>query len=89
LKLISAALAGYGKRNDPNVKTWQGLCRTLSKEMKELYLRALFLYFASGDWSDVLAEKDLNLGDRLAVSLRFLEDDEVCANFLSFHAQNC
>jgi hypothetical protein len=37
----------------------------------------MFSYIASGNWLDVLQEKELSLQDRIGIALRFLDDEEV------------
>ncbi|CAG8486695.1 1716_t:CDS:10 [Ambispora gerdemannii] len=83
LKLVSAALAGYAIHNQdesyqPN-SLWREMCRNLSLEMREPYLRAMFSYIASGHWFDVLQEEKLSLGDRIGIALRFLNDSQLDA----------
>ncbi|KAJ2957296.1 hypothetical protein NQZ79_g6987 [Umbelopsis isabellina] len=77
-KLMSAVLAGYqANRNSVNT-TWQELCQSLSDDMDgRPYLKAIFAYIASNDWSVILKMKELPLSERMAVALRILEDDEL------------
>jgi hypothetical protein len=75
-RLISTVLAGY-HRDASTTNTWRELCKALSVDLKGPYLRAIFAYIASGEWSSVLAITDLPFRDRLGVALRFLDDDEV------------
>ncbi|RIA86881.1 hypothetical protein C1645_778580 [Glomus cerebriforme] len=81
LKLVSAALAGYAINNHDTASQanslWNKMCRNLSHEMRDPYLRAMFSYIASGDWLDVLQEKELSLQDRIGIALRFLDDEEL------------
>lgn len=49
----------------------------MSTDLDDPFLRAIFAYLASGEWSDVLDEEALPLRDRVGVALRFLPDDEV------------
>jgi hypothetical protein len=75
---MSAVLAGYqANRNSINT-TWQELCQSLSDDMVgRPYLKAIFAYIASNNWSVILNMKELPLSERMAVALRILEDDEV------------
>ncbi|RKP10789.1 WD40-repeat-containing domain protein, partial [Thamnocephalis sphaerospora] len=73
-RLISTVLAGYNRDTASN--TWRDLCKSLSADLDGPYLRAIFGYIASGEWSSVLAITDLPFRDRLGVALRFLSDDE-------------
>ncbi|RKP27136.1 WD40-repeat-containing domain protein, partial [Syncephalis pseudoplumigaleata] len=75
-RLISTVLAGY-HRDASTTNTWRELCKSLSADLKGPYLRAIFAYIASGEWSSVLAIGDLPFRDRLGVALRFLDDEEV------------
>jgi hypothetical protein len=81
LKLVSTALAGYIVSNHDTSSQanslWSKMCRNLSLEMRDPYLRAMFSYIASGNWLDVLQEKELSLQDRIGIALRFLDDEEV------------
>lgn len=64
-----------GQPRDP---IFDQVCRQLSDERtSEPYLRAIFAYCATGDWHEVIDETGLPLKDRLAVGLRFLNDDEI------------
>jgi hypothetical protein len=38
----------------------------------------MFAFFATSDWRELVDETGLPLKDRVAVSLRFLSDSEVC-----------
>ena len=75
-RLISTVLAGY-HRDSAATNTWRELCKSLSVDLKGPYLRAIFAYIASGEWSSVLSIADLPFRDRLGVALRFLNDEEV------------
>ncbi|GBB83809.1 hypothetical protein RclHR1_10480001 [Rhizophagus clarus] len=81
LKLVSTALAGYAvSSHDISSQAnslWNKMCRSLSLEMRDPYLRAMFSYIASGNWLDVLQEKELSLQDRIGIALRFLDDEEL------------
>ncbi|ORX91418.1 hypothetical protein K493DRAFT_339376, partial [Basidiobolus meristosporus CBS 931.73] len=77
LKLISTALAGHSNKEGRSSTIWQDLCRTLSLELSDPYLRAIFGYISSGDWKVVLEHEELPLRDRLGVAIRFLNDDEL------------
>jgi len=77
-KLMSAVLAGYQSNRESMNPTWQELCKSLSEDMVgRPYLKAIFAYIASNDWSVILNMKELPLCERMAVALRILEDDEV------------
>lgn len=81
LILVAAALAGgFGKSpsSDSNKAVWKSLCKSLSHQLKDPYLKALFTLMASeGSWSLVLSETSLPLCDRMVMALRFLEDGAV------------
>ncbi|KAI8893401.1 hypothetical protein BC833DRAFT_624917, partial [Globomyces pollinis-pini] len=80
LMLVAAALAGgFGKfSSSSNRSIWQSLCRNLSYQLQDPYLRALFCLMATeGDWSQVLGESSLPLSDRMVMALRFLDDTEL------------
>jgi hypothetical protein len=100
LKLLGAALAGHLAQREAEAAgskpgatraassnvLFKELCGSLSSELDDAFLRAMFAYIANGDWQDVLDEVGLPLKDRLAVAIRFLPDDEVrvslhCATF--------
>jgi WD repeat-containing protein mio len=84
--LVAAALAGgFGRATDePNRNIWKGLCRNLSFQLQDAYLRALFGLLASdGNWELVLSEStSLPLCDRMVMSLRFL-DDHALSSYIS------
>jgi WD repeat-containing protein mio len=81
LKLVSATLAGYitSIQDLPSQTNsiWNEMCKRLSLEMSNPYLRAIYSYIASGNWFDVLQEEELSLQDRIGIALRFLDDEEV------------
>ncbi|KAJ3300037.1 hypothetical protein HK104_005033 [Borealophlyctis nickersoniae] len=84
MKLVAAALAGYFNStptSGPNL--WQEMCHSLSSELRDPYLRAMFALIASkGDWNAVLQEKGLSIRDRIGVALRFL-DDEALSKYIT------
>ncbi|KAL7751008.1 hypothetical protein RI367_003588 [Sorochytrium milnesiophthora] len=82
LKLIAAALAGYHSVQDegdgvPSRRLYEDSCRALSTELEDPYLRAMFAYLGSRDWTKVLRESRVSLQDRVAVALRYLGDGEL------------
>ncbi|TPX62747.1 hypothetical protein SpCBS45565_g06969 [Spizellomyces sp. 'palustris'] len=82
LKLVATALAGYSTvpNNKSGSKLWQDLCRSLSSELKDPYLRSMFALIASdGDWRIVLQERGLSMKDRIGIALRFLNDEDLLA----------
>lgn len=56
---------------------YRELCSALGTELEDPFLRASFVYMANSDWHDVLEEMGLPLRDRLAVAIKYLEDDQV------------
>ncbi|KAI8443714.1 hypothetical protein BY996DRAFT_4602698 [Phakopsora pachyrhizi] len=57
---------------------FEQLCRQLADERtSEPFLRAIYAYCSTGDWHEVIDETGLPLRDRLAVALRFLDDDKI------------
>ena len=84
LKLLTPSLASHLSHNrkhqlrTPENTLFKELCASLSSELDDPYLRAIFAYLASNEWQDVLDEAGLPLIDRLGVALRFLDDAEVC-----------
>ncbi|KND02899.1 uncharacterized protein SPPG_01978 [Spizellomyces punctatus DAOM BR117] len=82
LKLVATALAGYSTvpSNKSGSKLWQDLCRSLSSDLKDPYLRSMFALIASdGDWRIVLQERGLSMKDRIGIALRFLNDEDLLA----------
>lgn len=87
LKLAATALASLsalsnnGLRGDETnsvVKYWQDMCLALSKSLSDPYLATIFGLFAfNGDWYTVLRESTLPIKERIAISLRFLPDDDL------------
>ncbi|CAO3599741.1 unnamed protein product [Absidia cylindrospora] len=76
-KLVSIVLAGYQTNSNP-APTWKRLCESISKDMVHRpYLRAIFEYIASNSWEQVLLDTALPLRERIAIALRFLDDDEL------------
>jgi hypothetical protein len=79
--LVATALAGgFGKvAGDGSRQIWKGLCRNLSFQLRDAYLRVLFGFLASeGNWNLVLSETTaLPLHDRMIIALRFLDDSSL------------
>ncbi|GMM30801.1 Sea4 protein [Martiniozyma asiatica (nom. inval.)] len=77
-KIMSTAIAAYSAFRDSETNnTWKEQCRSLSAELDDPYLRAIFAYVADGNWWDVLDEYALPLRERLGVALKFLPDNEL------------
>lgn len=77
LMLIAAALAG-GIGSSLKSETWKYICKNLSYQLLDPYLRVLFGLIASdGNWSLVLSETSLPLCDRMAMALKFIDDSSV------------
>ena len=80
LMLVAAALAGYlnvSSENNEN-SIWKNMCMTLSNDMKDPYLRAIFTLIGSDmDFSTVLRDKSLSMCDKLGIALRYLDDEKV------------
>ncbi|KAF2101528.1 hypothetical protein NA57DRAFT_34974 [Rhizodiscina lignyota] len=53
------------------------LCRWMSDETDDPYLKAMMEYFVSGDWARVANMKQLALVDRVSVALKYFEDDRL------------
>ncbi|RHZ65023.1 hypothetical protein Glove_319g166 [Diversispora epigaea] len=81
LKLVSTALAGFSFNKNQENSIWRGMCKQLSLEMKEPYLRAIFSYISSQGWDNVLNDEELELRDRVGIAIRFM-DDEKLTNYL-------
>ncbi|KAJ3036161.1 hypothetical protein HDV00_003017 [Rhizophlyctis rosea] len=78
LKLVATTLAGYASISTGSSAStlWQDMCRSLSTELQDPYLRSMFALIASnGDWSVVLKEEGLSIRDRIGIALRFLDDE--------------
>ncbi|WPK24616.1 hypothetical protein PUMCH_001895 [Australozyma saopauloensis] len=78
LRLMSTAIAGYEafKGSTTNLP-WNDLCRKLSLELENPYLRAIFAFISDNDWWDVLDEHALPLRERLGIAARFLADKDL------------
>ncbi|KAJ3408111.1 hypothetical protein HDV05_005144 [Chytridiales sp. JEL 0842] len=76
LKLVATALAGFMSGTPGSM--WLGLCRSLSNDLQDPYLRSMFaLISTGGDWHAVLQTKGLSFRDKLGIALRFLNDAEL------------
>ncbi|KAG4306276.1 hypothetical protein PORY_000264 [Pneumocystis oryctolagi] len=76
-RLMSTAIAGFtSTKNNINNTMWKEMCRKMSTELDDPYLRAIFAYVSNGDWRDVLDEQGLSLKERIGVGLRFLSDED-------------
>lgn len=78
LRLMSTAIAGYEAFKSSTVNLpWNDLCRKLSLELENPYLRAIFAFISDNDWWDVLDEHALPLRERLGIAVRFLADKDL------------
>lgn len=78
LRLMSTAIAGYEAFKTSTVNLpWNDLCRKLSLELENPYLRAIFAFISDNDWWDVLDEHALPLRERLGIAVRFLADKDL------------
>lgn len=78
LRLMSTAIAGFdGSRKSQTNLPWNELCRKLSLELENPYLRAIFAFISNNDWWDVLDEQALPLRERLGIAVRFLADKDL------------
>lgn len=78
LRLMSTAIAGYEAFKTSTVNSpWNDLCRKLSLELENPYLRAIFAFISDNDWWDVLDEHALPLRERLGIAVRFLADKDL------------
>ncbi|KAI9222510.1 hypothetical protein BC828DRAFT_378266 [Blastocladiella britannica] len=73
LHLVSAALAGYTP--DPQ-HAWVDLCRSLSQELTQPELRAIFTFFSCNDWLTVIYEP-LDPREKLLIALRYFSDADL------------
>ncbi|PWW73390.1 hypothetical protein C7212DRAFT_359727 [Tuber magnatum] len=84
MKLMSTAVAGYhshaqsalsggspNNSSDASSNIWKDLCRDMSVELDDPYLRSIFAFVSNGDWKD-----------RLGIALRWLKDSEL-TNYLA------
>jgi hypothetical protein len=61
------------------------LCRWMSDETDDAYLKALLAYFVAGDWKVVADMPSLPLVDRVGIALKYV-DDERLGSFLKMTA---
>ncbi|KAH3687490.1 hypothetical protein WICPIJ_001521 [Wickerhamomyces pijperi] len=83
LKLMGTAISGYliQQQNNRGDNLWRDQCRSITNEIEDPYLRAIFGYIADDDWWVVLDESSIPLRERLGVALRCLSDSDL-SNFL-------
>ncbi|CAG8638897.1 2077_t:CDS:2, partial [Paraglomus occultum] len=83
LKLVSTVIAGvlsYNQDLQSEMHShWLDMCRNMSRELQNPYVRAMFSYITTSSWKSVLQEDELPLRDRLGIALKFLSDDELTA----------
>jgi hypothetical protein len=78
LRLMATAVSGYLVQKESNEDNlWKDQCRSLSSELDDPYLRAIFAYIADNDWWGVLDETSLPLRERVGVALRCLPDKDL------------
>lgn len=73
LPLVAMALSGY---SDSKQTLWAANCKTLSAQLRNPYLRAIFAFLTAEDedFVHVLKESGMELKDRIAFACRFLSD---------------
>ncbi|KAJ3221600.1 hypothetical protein HK099_003360 [Clydaea vesicula] len=80
LKLVATVLAGFNAvmTSTDDITLWKSLCKSLSLELKDPYLRSIFTLLSSdGDWKVVLSDEQLSVPDKIGIALRFLDDKEL------------
>ena len=85
--MVAAALAGYSSvQLGGSAALWKELTESLSRVIEGPYIRAMFALFSSnGNWHTVLEDqqddgngyKALPIRDRIAIALRYLNDEQV------------
>ncbi|RKP36894.1 hypothetical protein BJ085DRAFT_16105, partial [Dimargaris cristalligena] len=80
--IIAMALSAHASRvvdrsNQTYMDEWKQMNRRFMKSTDNSYLRAIFKYYYSEDWSDVLNEQGLSMKERLSIALRFLDDNKL------------
>ncbi|KAH7047338.1 hypothetical protein B0J12DRAFT_118617 [Macrophomina phaseolina] len=58
-------------------KDQRDLCEWMAEETEDPYLKALLQYFITGNWETVTKIEELSLVDRVGVSLKYLDDDQL------------
>ncbi|OUM59450.1 hypothetical protein PIROE2DRAFT_21237 [Piromyces sp. E2] len=85
-KLVATALAGFTNNNNNNNNSnnvWKELCKSLSFDLVNPYLRSIFRLLSNptgnekDSWNIILNEPGLSLSDRVAIALRFLNDNDL------------
>jgi len=82
-KLVATALAGFTNNNNNSNNVWKELCKSLSFDLVDPYLRSIFRLLSNptgnekDSWNVILNESGLSLSDRVAIALRFLNDNDV------------
>ena len=84
-KLVATALAGFtnNNSNSNSNNVWKELCKSLSFDLVDPYLRSIFRLLSNptgnekDSWNIILNEPGLSLSDRVAIALRFLNDNDV------------
>ncbi|KAI9204166.1 uncharacterized protein BJ171DRAFT_459532 [Polychytrium aggregatum] len=77
LKFAAATLSSYSSMPHQGLM-WQTICTTLSKDLQNPYLKAIFAFITYGKWEYVIGpDCKLSLRDRLGIALRYLTDAEL------------
>jgi len=82
-KLVATALAGFTNNNNNSNNVWKELCKSLSFDLVDPYLRSIFRLLSNptgnekDSWNVILNESGLSLSDRVAIALRFLNDNDL------------
>lgn len=69
---------------------WREPCQRMILGLDDPYLRVMLSYLVQDPWWDILRdEESLPLRDRIAIALRFLNDDQVRDSILAIIKRRC
>lgn len=76
---VESAVADFmaAKADDEAERSWRRACEERNIDLESPYVRAIFAYLDTADWRDVIDEQGLTLRERIAISIRYIRDEDL------------
>lgn len=72
---VSEFLSARG--DDDAQRIWRDSCSKWRIDLDSPYIRAIFAYLQASDWKDVIDEQGLAFRERVALSIRYIDDEQL------------
>lgn len=78
---VESAISDFmaAKIDDEADRNWRKMCQEQNLDLESPYIRAIFAYLNANDWRDVIDEQGLTLRERIAISIRYIRDEDLTA----------